>query len=1033
MAVLTINQYIDSINSFINNVTNSYNSYYLFYGKTDAWINANGQIDDTAIPSANASVYSYEQSIYKDIVFGKLITENDVAHVIPRYNWTNNTLYTAYNQNDANLYDKEFYVVTDAFEVYKCIDNNGGANSTVKPSLTTTSGVFSTADGYVWKYMFTVESNANTKFTTTEYIPVTPNTDVVNNATRGSIDFIKVTAGGNNYQAYDRGYLQNFTNNYVVQIANTASPISGRYVNSAIYLKTGFGSGQLRTISGYSGLNRLVTVSQPFDTSIVLNLANTNGTFDTGLVATQRLDYVSFLYQKGYFNANDQIVQSDTVATGTVLNANATVLKIDKSSVNTFHTDLPFYNTTQSAVLKTGTVDINTTSNALYITANTGTAFTTDFAINDYVRVGDNANTNIRLVTAVNSSVITVNTPLAANVIANTIYKVPYAGTPTSVTVTLANGVISNTNLNSVTLAYDNVAINSLLFTIGERVDMVGGNDIAQGANGIVSFCNTTAVILSSITGSFLTGPNNFIRGVSSLQKANILSSTSFPNITLSSPSGTFVSGQQVYIRTLPDLTAVGNATLIASFQIPNELTEYVISPAVTIEGDGTGALAYSVVNSSFLSSNNIESIVVLNPGENYTYANISITANGLFGDSAAASPVIAPLTGHGSDAYKELGARYAGISMTIDTGEIEGYKFPVHSKYRKIGIIENPLYEEVSVTVGNYDRTTLHIANKSGSGFSVGEFCYQPNTAAAGIVVYANTSYVQIKNTKGSFIANTANDNIIGLTSSTTANVKISNTVYFSVLSNVEIISETTSNASAQLVSANNTVLKLTNVAGRFDANDTVYDAVTNAYANVTSILIANGTVDATNSFGDKFSQVARLTLTSNTAAFYVGEKVTQDVSLASGVVLSTNTDIDIIYTNANGSFSVGNQITDGSTGATATVTFANSTYLRLTSKNGTFADSQRIINNVNIGADITTVYPVLVLTDVNGDNKFQSGVYQFVGNQSGSVGRNQILSTIIYPDLVRNSGSVVYLENVAPVTRSSTTKEKINLVIKF
>lgn len=1033
MAVLTINQYIDSINSFINNVTNSYNSYYLFYGKTDSWINDNGQEDDTAVPTANASVYSYEQSVYKDIVFGKLITENDVAHVIPKYTWTNNTFYASYDQNDSALYDKQFYVVTDAYEVYKCIDNNGGANSTVKPSLTTTSGVFSTADGYVWKYMFTVESNANTKFTTNEYVPVTPNTDVVNNATKGSIDFIKVTNGGNNYQAYDSGYLQNFTNNYVVQIANTASPISGRYINSSIYLKTGFGSGQLRTISGYSGLNRLVTVSQPFDTSIVLNLANTNGTIDTGLVATQRLDYVSYLYQQGYFNISDQIVQSDTQATGTILSANATVLRIDKSSANIFSTNLPFYNTTQSAISKSGTVNIDITANALHIAANAGTSFTTDFSINDYIRVGTNANTNIRLVTAVNSSVITVNTPFTANVIANTIYKVPAAGTPTSVTVTIANGVISNTNLNSVTLAYDNVSVNSLLFTIGERVDMVGGDDVAQGANGIVSFCNTSAVILSSITGSFLTGPNNFIRGVSSLQKANILSSTSFPNITLNSPTGTFSSGEQIYIRTLPDLTAVGNATLIASFKIPNELTEYVISPAVTIDGDGTGALAYSVVNSSFLSSNNIESIVVLNPGQNYTYANISIAANGLFGEGAAASPVIAPLTGHGSEPYKELGARYAGISMTIDTGEIEGYKFPVHSKYRKIGIIENPLYQEVSVGVNDYDRTNFSIANKSGSGFVEGEFCYQPNTAAAGIVVYANTSFVQIKNTQGTFIANTANDNIIGLSSSTTANVKVTNTVYFSVLSNVEIVSENTSNASAQLVSANSTVLKLTSVSGRFDANDTVYDAVTNAYANVTSILISNGTVDATSSFGQKFSQVARLTLTSNTSAFYVGETVAQQVSLASGVVLSTNTDIDIIYTNANGSFSVGNEITDGTTGATATVTFANSTYLRLTSKNGTFADSQRIINNVDIGADITTVYPVLVLTDVNGDNKFQSGTYPFVGNQSGAVGRNQILSTILYPDLVRNSGTVVYLENVAPVTRSSTTKEKINLVIKF
>ena len=95
MAVLTINQYIDTINSFIKNVTNSQNSYYIFYGKPTSWVNANGQPDDTAIPTANGSVYSYEQSIYRDIVFGKIISSSDVSHVAPRYNWTNNTVYTS--------------------------------------------------------------------------------------------------------------------------------------------------------------------------------------------------------------------------------------------------------------------------------------------------------------------------------------------------------------------------------------------------------------------------------------------------------------------------------------------------------------------------------------------------------------------------------------------------------------------------------------------------------------------------------------------------------------------------------------------------------------------------------------------------------------------------------------------------------------------------------------------------------------------------------------------------------------------------
>ena len=772
MAVLTINQYIDTAQSFINNVANSQNSYYVFYGKPDSWTGTTGAPDDTAVPVANGSVAAYQQQVYKDLVFGKLITGGRVSSMIPRYNWVSGTVYANYDQNDASLYDKQFYVVTDAFEVYKCIDNNYGAPSTVKPSLTTTSGVFSTSDGYVWKFMFTVSSSANAIFTTNDYIPVTPNSAVVSNATGGSIDFIQVLNGGNNYQAYDTGYLQSVQSQLIVRIANTASPTNGRYANSSIYLKTGFGSGQLRQITSYDGLNRLVTVDTPFDTFTTLNIQNVLGNCQTGLLLTQRIDNVSFLYSKGFFNIGDTIVQSDTQATATVLTSNNTVFKTNKTSLNDFVIGYPVYNTTQSAVKKSGKVNLftnavqgsvitfagsgygtapsvtvtansgdstgagatatahsnssgridyitisangtnftmdpvitigapapiafsgnttsvsvgsdtitlgsnaaflangdqvrylvgagntaiggltnntiyyvtNTTSTTIqlasnstsgpidftsapssaqpghsltgqqatansflgtYIVANTGTSLTSDFAVNDFVRVGDSANVNIRRVTAVNSSVITVDLPYTNSTIANlsvaNVYSQPYAALVTSVTPIISNGIISNTNLNSVTIAYEDPTILAQLYISGERVDMVGSDNVTQGANGTVSFSNSSTIIISNVTGTFLYGSNNFIRGASSLQKAHIKSVVNFPTVTIQSPSGTFTSGQQVYFRTLPDLSAVGNASVISSYNSPNELTEYVISPTVTITGDGSNALAYSVVNTTF-------------------------------------------------------------------------------------------------------------------------------------------------------------------------------------------------------------------------------------------------------------------------------------------------------------------------------------------------------------------------------------------------------------------------------------------------
>lgn len=70
---------------------------------------------------------------------------------------------------------RPFYVITDEMKVYKCLDNNSGAVSTVKPISVISSSAYPSvlADGYVWKYMFTVSTANLDKFYTSNWIPVT--------------------------------------------------------------------------------------------------------------------------------------------------------------------------------------------------------------------------------------------------------------------------------------------------------------------------------------------------------------------------------------------------------------------------------------------------------------------------------------------------------------------------------------------------------------------------------------------------------------------------------------------------------------------------------------------------------------------------------------------------------------------------------------------------------------------------------------------------------------------------------------------
>jgi hypothetical protein len=159
-------------------------------------------------------------------LFVKRINANDAVLMAPRYNWTLGTVYAQYDdlygQTNANgrliapdggassLSTARFYVITDEYNVYKCISNGkrGDASSdlpsasTVKPTGTDTNA-FETSDGYIWKFMFRVEAGDVTKFLTPTHIPVRkmsgfgePQYDV-----NGFLDRIDVTFGGSGYSS----------------------------------------------------------------------------------------------------------------------------------------------------------------------------------------------------------------------------------------------------------------------------------------------------------------------------------------------------------------------------------------------------------------------------------------------------------------------------------------------------------------------------------------------------------------------------------------------------------------------------------------------------------------------------------------------------------------------------------------------------------------------------------------------------------------------------------------------------------------
>jgi hypothetical protein len=177
---------------------------YLTFGNTTPWINESNP------PNAGTSVVTYYRT-WKSMVGGKKINGSDIHHVIPRYNWTSNTVYFAYDDIYTTDYlitsNSKFYVMTDEFNVYKCIANNYGKASTFKPTSTNPASVFQTADQYTWKYMYTLTGEEQLRFTTGSFIPVKTlaaddnslQWQVQDFAVFGAINNILVTGAGTGY------------------------------------------------------------------------------------------------------------------------------------------------------------------------------------------------------------------------------------------------------------------------------------------------------------------------------------------------------------------------------------------------------------------------------------------------------------------------------------------------------------------------------------------------------------------------------------------------------------------------------------------------------------------------------------------------------------------------------------------------------------------------------------------------------------------------------------------------------------------
>lgn len=173
-AIITKDTRLHNARQFIESVSETSNTIiYMFLGRPTSWPN------ETAPPTP-VDNYRDQVETWNNMEALKRVNDGDVAHVIPRNTWKSGNIYFQYNDNVSaqTLFDSSFVVLNSEYNVYKCLSNGGGNLTISEPTGLGATGnnlVFNTGiggDGYIWKYMYTINTANWTKFGTSSFIPV---------------------------------------------------------------------------------------------------------------------------------------------------------------------------------------------------------------------------------------------------------------------------------------------------------------------------------------------------------------------------------------------------------------------------------------------------------------------------------------------------------------------------------------------------------------------------------------------------------------------------------------------------------------------------------------------------------------------------------------------------------------------------------------------------------------------------------------------------------------------------------------------
>jgi hypothetical protein len=187
-AIVTDQIRILNARNFVNEISSGANSYYSFVGLTNPE-DYSATWDDS--PLAPRDSLNDENHTWDTIIGLKKIATSDIRFAVRKTTWSSGITYDMYRHNISrdnlsqpslatSLYAANYFVMNKDFRVYICLQNGSDPeNPNGRPSLDEPTFVDleprsagTSGDGYIWKYLYTIDSADIIKFDSLNYITV---------------------------------------------------------------------------------------------------------------------------------------------------------------------------------------------------------------------------------------------------------------------------------------------------------------------------------------------------------------------------------------------------------------------------------------------------------------------------------------------------------------------------------------------------------------------------------------------------------------------------------------------------------------------------------------------------------------------------------------------------------------------------------------------------------------------------------------------------------------------------------------------